>query len=347
MIRSEVVASGTGTPLLPRATYVRALRPELPARVFERARSRLAFVPAHLAIIATATLAIACGWVPWLLVPVLSLVIGASFAGLTFVAHEALHGGIIRDKRWQYVIGWLGFLPFVVSPRLWIAWHNSDHHARANLPDDPDAYPTLDQYRAQSRARFATDMFSLGGGRWRGASSLVLGFTVQSAAQLLFARRLGYLTAQQQRRAVAETLLGLAVWSGVAALVGFIPFLFVFVVPLLVANVCVMAFILTNHSLSPRVAINDPLVSGLTVTTPRIIEWLTLGFGFHVEHHVLPAMSSRHAPAVRRLLMMRWPERYRSMSLFEALGRLHRSARVYKTETTLCDPRTGDEYATL
>lgn len=347
MIRSEVVGTATGTPLVPRATYVRALRPDLPARAFDRARSRLAFVPAHLALIATATIAIAFAWVPWFLVPLLSLVIGASFAGLTFIAHEALHGAIVRDKRWQYAIGWLGFLPFVVSPRLWIAWHNSEHHARANLPDDPDAYPTLDQYHAHGTARFSTDMFSLGGGRWRGALSLVLGFTVQSTAQLLFARRLGFLTAQQQRKAVAETVLGLAFWSGVAALVGFVPFLFVFVVPLLIANVCVMAFILTNHSLSPRVEINDPLASGLTVTTPRIIEWLTLGFGFHVEHHMFPAMSSRHAPTVRKLLQARWPERYRSMSLVEALRRLHRSARVYKTSTTLCDPRTGSEFATL
>ena len=35
------------------------------------------------------------------------------------------------------------------------------------------------------------------------------------------------------------------------------------------------------------------------MTTPRWIEWLTLSFGYHVEHHLFPAMSSRHAPGVR------------------------------------------------
>jgi fatty acid desaturase len=95
------------------------------------------------------------------------------------------------------------------------------------------------------------------------------------------------------------------------------------------------------------VTINDPLASGLTVTVPRIIDWLTLGFGYHVEHHLFPAMSTRHAPAVRDLVQARWPERYQSMSLREALLRLHRSARVYKTATTLVDPRTGAEHATL
>jgi fatty acid desaturase len=338
-----VVESG----LLPRAEYVRVLRAELPASVFERAPSRLAFMPVHLAIITVATLAIAGGWVPWFVVPVLSLAIGAAFAGLTFIAHEALHGGIVRSRWLQYAIGWLGFLPFAVSPKLWIAWHNAEHHARANLPDDPDAYPTLEQYRSARAARFAVDSFSLGGGRWRGVLSLVLGFTVQSAGQLVLARSAGYMTPRLHRRAIAETVFAVAVWAVIAALVGFVPFLFIFVLPLLVANVCVMAFILTNHSLSPRVEINDPLESSLTVTTSRLLSWLTLGFGFHVEHHLFPAMSTRHAGAVRERLLVRWPDRYRSMSLSAALGRLYHGGRVYKTATTLCDPRTGAEHATL
>jgi len=346
MIRAQYIEQPERLPLLSRATYVRALRADLP-EVFARARSRLAFVPAHLAIITTAAFAITLGWVPWFVVPLLSLVIGASFAGLTFIAHEAMHGGIVRNKGVQYVLGCLGFLPFAVSPRLWTAWHNGDHHARANLPDDPDAYPTLEAYHARAGARFAVNSFSLGGERFRGVLSLILGFTVQSTAQLVFARSSGILTAKQHRHAIAETIAGVAFWAVIAALVGFVPFLFIFGVPLLVANACVMAFILTNHSLSPRVSINDPLASGLTVTTSRIVEWLTLGFGFHVEHHLFPAMSSRHAPAVRALLLERWPDRYRSMPLGEALGRLHRSARVYKTATTLFDPRTGSEHATL
>jgi fatty acid desaturase len=123
--------------------------------------------------------------------------------------------------------------------------------------------------------------------------------------------------------------------------------LFVFVLPLLVANAIVMSFILTNHSLSPRVEINDPLVSGLSVTAPRWIEWVTLRFGYHVEHHLFPAMSSRHARTVRELLCERWPERYKSMPLRKALRELHRTARIYKDAVTLIDPRTGDEFPTL
>ena len=337
----------SSVPLVPQSTYVRELKAELPAEAFEPARSRLALVPAHLAVIAVSTVAIASGWLPWPVVPLLALVIGVSFAVLTFVAHEAIHGGIVRGRAARHVVGWIGFLPFTVSPRLWAAWHDRVHHGQANHGDDPDMYPTLEEYRSNRRVRIFVDAFSPGGRRWRGALSLLFGFTGQSVTQLLGARQRGYLKPRAFRLAIAETLAGVGVWATVAGLVGFVPFLFVFVIPLLVANVIVMSFILTNHALSPRVAINDPLVSGLSVTAPRWIEWITLKFGYHVEHHLFPAMSSRHARRVRALLLRRWPRRYQSMPLRVALGRLHRTARVYLDSVTLVDPRTGQEHATL
>lgn len=335
------------TPLYPRAHYVREIRPELPAGVFERARSRLAFIPVHLAVIALAIAAIGRGWVPWFAVPLLSVVIGASFAGLTFVAHELLHGAIIGGKRGPHVLGWLTLLPFTLSPRLWKAWHNRVHHASTNLPDDPDAYPMLARYQASGGARFSVDAFSLGGRRLRGVLCLLLGFTVQSVHQLVIARRTGTLDRGERRRAIAETAAGAALWLGLAVAIGVVPFFFAYVLPLAVANMIVMAFIITNHSLSPRVPIDDPLVSGLSVTTPRAIDWLTLGFGAHVEHHLFPKISSRHAPAVRAAVVARWPERFQEMPLAAALGMLHRTARVYRDATTLIDPRTGATFSTL
>jgi len=331
----------------PRSKYVHELRPRLPSQAFEPAHSRLAFLPAYASIVVVAILAIARGWVPWPLFPVLSLAIGMSFAGLTFVAHEALHGGIVRNKRLQYAIGLFCFAPFFLSPRMWIGWHNRTHHANTNAPADPDGYATLAQYRERSSTRFSVDAFSLGGRRWRGGLSLILGFTVQSVDQLFSARSRAFLDRRATRFAFLETALYLAGWGVIAAFVGFVPFLFVFVLPLLIANACVMAFILTNHSLSPKVGIDDPLISSLSVTTPRWVQWLTLGFGYHTEHHLFPAMSTRHAPSVRDLLVEKWPERYQSMPLGGALSRLHNTARVYKDAQTLYDPTTGAEFETL
>jgi len=335
------------TTLRPVAFYARALRPELSEGAFDPAHSRLLWVPFHVAVIAFAGAAIAHGSVAWPLVPLLSLTIGCSFAGLTFIAHEALHGGIVRGKRLRTLVGWLGFLPFTVSPRLWVAWHNRVHHGHTAQPTiDPDSYPTLAQYTSSRAVRVVTDQFALGYHNRAGVFSVLVGFTGQSLQMLVGAKGVG-LSPKQHRLAVAETLLGVAFWTAVAVYVGPLAFVFVYGVPLLVANAIVMTFILTNHSLSPHTAINDPLVNSLSVTSPALHEWLTLGFGLHVEHHIFPSMSSRHAPEVRALLRAKWPERYQSMPFGQALLALMRTGRVYKTDTSLIDPRSGREWPTL
>jgi len=212
---------------------------------------------------------------------------------------------------------------------------------------DRDANPTLAEYRSSRRIRFVTDHFALGRRSRTGVVGLFVGFSIQSAHMLFVARKRGYLSTSEHRMAIAETALGVASWAGAAALLGPARFLIACVLPLVVANTVVMAFIVTNHSLSPLTEIQDPLVNTLSVTVPRWLDWLTLRFGLHVEHHVFPSMSSRHAPQLRQILRERWPDRYQSMSLGQALVRLHRTARVYENETTLIDPRTGQRFQTL
>ena len=335
-------------PLHPVSFYAHEIRPALPASLFSPARSRMAWLPVHIAIAALAAVTIVERWVPLWFAPVLSVVIGVSFGCLAFLAHEALHGGIVRGRRLMHVFGFVGFLPFFVSPTLWHAWHNLVHHRYTNHPErDPDAYPTLETYRRSRGARIVVDHFALGGNRWTGVLSLLFSFTFMCLHVLGFARKREYLSRRAHWLAIAETAAGVALWAAVAWLVGPLSFLFIYALPILVANAIVMSFIVTNHSLSPLTEVNDPLVNALTVTLPPWLEWITMGFGLHVEHHLFPAMSPRYAPAVRRLLLERWPQQYQSMPLTRALRLLHRTARVYKDATTLIDPPSGREYATL
>lgn len=330
--------------LSPRAHYVRALTKVLPRAVFSPATSRLWWLPVHLAVVVGATWAITqTASVPLRLLA--SLGIGVAFGGLAFLAHEALHGAVVRGRWARTVVGTIGFSPFLLSPHLWMRWHGAAHHGHAQAGGtDPDAYPTLEAYRGSRRVRFMVDHFSPGGRRVTGVLALIVGFSVQSSKLLITGPKQGIMSRRDQLAAMAGTAGAVAMWAGVAVLVGPLAFLFVYGIPLLIGNALVMAHILTNHSLSPQTDINDPLVNSLTVTVPGWFRWLTLGFGFHVEHHLFPAMSTRHAPSVRRELVQRWPELYRSMPLGRALRTLHRTARVYEDATTLCDPRTGQRW---
>jgi fatty acid desaturase len=239
-------------------------------------------------------------------------------------------------------------LPFTLSPTLWTNWHNRVHHNHCAQPGkDPDLYPTLIEYETQRAARIMADHFGLGRRRLLSLLSLFFGFTGQSQQMLWKAREKGILSPGLHRRALLEFALGVAFWGAVAFVVGFVPFIFIYLLPLIVANAIVMSFIMTNHNLSPLTAINDPLVNSLSVTLPRFFEFVTLDFGFHVEHHLFPALSTRHGRIIRAKLLEKFPHHYQSMPLTKALYQLFISARVYKNDVTLIDPNTGETFPTL
>lgn len=299
--------------------------------MFAPARSRGLWLPFHVSVIATLIYCVSAGHVASVpLWPVVSILIGCCFAGIVFLGHETLHGAVVRGRWAIRSAGWVCLLPCTLSPTLWTAWHNRVHHNHCGQAGiDPDMYPTLAEYRSQRAARLMADHFGLGRRRPLSLLSLLFGFTGQSLQMLWKSRSNGILSAAQHRRAVLETLAGVLFWAGVAALVGLVPFVFVYVIPLVVTNFIVMIFIMTNHNLSPLTpATNDPLINSLSVTLPRALEWLTLDFGFHVEHHLFPTMSTRHGREVRRALRAQFPDLYQSMPLGRALARLFDTARV-------------------
>jgi len=325
--------------------YARDLRPALGEELFRPVPARLAWLPLHVAVAAAGIAAIA----RWpIAAVVLAVPVGLAFAGMAFVAHELLHGAMVRGPMLRRVVGWIAFLPFAISPRHWVAWHNRMHHGntmRAGV--DPDAYPTLESYRTHTRARLA-DRLAFGGRRLLGLTTLFIGLNGQSAEVLLGSGpRARYLPRGQYALALVETAAALGFWAALGVLIGPWRLVLAWLVPLALANVVVMAHIMTNHSLSPLTEVNDPLVNSLSVTAPRWFEIYTLDFGLHVEHHLFPAVSARHLPRVRELLRARWPRRYQSMPLAAALGRLFRTGRVYKTPTRLVDPTSGREAPTL
>lgn len=334
--------------LLPLSTYAREVRPQLPAHVFEPEPGRLAWLALHVAIAGAGIALIGMGIGGVALAAPLAIAIGVAFAGMTFVAHEALHGAVVRGRRLRSLVGGLAFLPFAISPRHWSAWHNRMHHGNTGaVSRDPDAYPTLADYHSSPGLRLV-DRFSFGSGQALGVLTLLVGLSVQSLQVLLGAGpRARYLGRRDYLLALGETAIGVAFWGAIAWWLGPLGFLFAWVIPIAIGNAIVIAHILTNHSLSPHTDINDPLINSLSVTAPRWFERYTLNFGLHVEHHLFPAMSSRHAPAVRAVLQARWPERYHSMPLPTALVALFRTGRIYKTATTLIAPRSGRESATL
>ena len=103
----------------------------------------------------------------------------------------------------------------------------------------------------------------------------------------------------------------------------------------------------TNHFLNPLTETNDPLANTLSVTAPHWLEHLHLQFGYHVEHHLFPTVSGRHAPAVRDVLRRLYGDRYLSMPHVQALRLLYARPKIHDGHDVLIDPRTRERFAVL
>jgi fatty acid desaturase len=327
--------------------YARELRPHLPPAVLRPEPGRLWWLPLHLAIVGACAAVVVDG-APWYVAAVAAVVAGHSWGCLGFLAHEVLHHAVVRDRRIERAVGWIGFLPYGLSPSLWSVWHNQAHHGNTGKPiADPDGYGTLGFWR-KNRVVRVLETLAPGSGRPQSALFLFVWFSIHSLLVLVFHSRRNDYYARVSRRAVyAETASMLAFWLVVLAAVGPYAFLFVWLVPTLAANAVVMSYIATNHFLNPLTEVNDPLANSLSVTAPRWLETLHLQFGYHVEHHLFPTMSARHAPTVRDVLVRRYGDRYLTMPHTRALRLLYARPKLHATHDTLVDPRTLATFNTL
>ncbi len=325
--------------------YVKELKKHLPREVFKPVPSRLWWLLPHLLVVAFGIYAISTTQWNWAIKLAISVPIGASFASLGILGHEVLHGSVIRTPWLRNVIGFLCFMPFNIGPRIWRKWHNVEHHGHTQHEHlDPDHSITFQEYEHagvrrilfwfnpffQSVITFA--FFSI----W---------FTLTGISMLI--RFFPTFTPKGRISVIAQFLLSVGLWVGLAVLIGPIEFIFAGLVPMMIANFIVMSYIATNHVLSPLTSVNDPLSNSLSVRTLKWLDILYLNFSHHTEHHLFPSMSPKYAPQVKALCKQLWPDRYHEMSHRKALLCVWRTPRLYAHETGLTDPVRGGDYPVL
>jgi len=332
----------------PLSHYAREIRAELDPAIFQPAPARLLWLPLHLAIILAIAVYVVQGEPPWWLALAAAILAGHSWGCLGFLAHEAMHHGLTRSRWLERVAGYSGFGIYCLSPLLWEAWHNQAHHGNAGKAvEDPDTFGMLTRWQASGLVRWLVK-FAPGSGYKRSTAFVFFWFAFHAVVVLLFhSERQGYFQRISRRTVYAETAAMIAFWLAVLFLIGWWSFLFVYVVPMLVANATVMAYISTNHFLNSYTGIDDPLANTLSVTGPRWLESLHLQFGYHVEHHLFPRLSGRHAPVVRDVLVRRYGDRYLRMRHWRALRLLYTRPKIHLDHDTLIDPRTMTRFNTL
>lgn len=334
--------------LRPFTFYASHLRALMPKEMFELAPLRVGFFLTYFGLAAAGFAAFMLMDLTWPIKLALAVVIGFCYGGLGFTAHEVLHGSVVRNKTLQDIIAFFSFMPFFISPTFWRYWHNQLHHGKTqSLISDPDAFPLM---RVFKNSKFIQRMFPFtpGSGHLRSYTYFFFWFSFHVfVAQTYLRFRNSLFDRLDHKRTTWEMSAQIAIMATVIYLAGLENILYTFFIPLWVQNYFVMSYIATNHNLNPLTRVNDPLVNSLTVTSVPAFEWIQLNFGYHVEHHVFPAMSPRHSKHVHELLKKEFPKEYTYMPKWKAMGLLYKTARIYKDSKTLYNPETGKSYPTI
>jgi fatty acid desaturase len=318
------------------------IRRELSRKAFEPRPGRVVAALALVTAIATASVILVAAPVPSVAAVLLSAACGGMYGSLFFFGHEVGHGAVVRSRKMQDLLMWVAFAIFLLSPTLWRVWHNKVHHRHTNrATHDPDNFGSLDSYHESAVVRFVAAL-TPGSGRWLSLFYLPTWFTVHSQVVLWRQSRLcqGF-ESFNRTRAAAESAAMAVFWSWLAFELGVWLSLLVIVIPMLIANTVVMSYIVTNHLLRPLVDHDDQLASSMSVATHPWLDAIHFNFSHHAEHHLFPAMSSKHFPLVRAKLRQYAPERYLAPPHWKALQTVFRTPRIHVGKDVLVDPASG------
>ncbi len=333
------------TTLHPSSYYGAILRKKLDPKIFKPVPSQMLFAVGYM------SLSVLCFyflvWVQpaWPFKLGLSLVLGFSMGMLGFIAHEIMHGSVVRQPIVQNVVSFLCLTPYMASPTFWKFWHNKLHHNNTqSLILDPDAFPTNRIYKHSKFMQFMFP-FTPGSGTLLSYSYFFFWFSFNIfVAQIYLRFRNSIYETIDHKKVNAEFALQIALYVTVLSVAviygGPTMLIWVWLIPFFIQNYSVMSYISTNHNLSPLTNVNDPLANSVTVTNNPVIEFLTLNFGYHVEHHIFPTVSSRHARTLHNAIKAEWPEKFQVTPKWQALVDLYRTPRIYKNSNTLINPRT-------
>lgn len=331
--------------LKPLNYYSALLRKELPKEIFKRRKSPLIKGAVYLLVIFFLSYLIVTKELPLVVELGFSLVVGASYGAVGLLAHEILHGSVIKNRKIKNILGSVGFFIFSISHVTWKKWHNEEHHRNTqNREVDPDAWPSFEDIDKEG---VLIKLYNLP--KWMRVIGeigyLFLEFSIHGFRKYLHYKN--EFKKEDYKVAKFLTYGAFAFWGGLLFLVGFKSWVLLYIIPLLIANGLVMSYITTNHRLNPVTNINDPIVNSLSLRVPKVFDFLHFNFSHHTEHHLFPGVSSEYYPLIKKVLKERFGEKYNEMTHFKALFTLWKTPRVYFEENYLFNPRSLEKIPCL
>ena len=213
--------------------------------------------------------------------------IGISLHGLVVVMHEGIHGSLCRRRGSDRWFGFFLGIPSLVSFTAYRVTHLA-HHRHNRTADDPDEFSNLTPNR-----RLLAVAFYL----WIVAGTVTYFFFHVPITAWQRGK------AEERRAVLVEygiLLVLYACFVAVAVKFHWLPYVVhCWLIPMLVAVLAGNIRGWAEHMLTIP---GHPLTQSRTVTSNRVVSFLTLNLNYHLEHHLFPGIPWYNLPAVHALL---------------------------------------------
>jgi fatty acid desaturase len=255
-------------------------------------RPGLAHLAGHVALLLAtgAAVLLAPNWPLWIAAATLH---GVALIFLFTLEHEAIHGTAFRTPWLNTGLAEVTGALVVVPPRWFRYFHFAHHRHTQDLARDPElATPKPSGWRS-----YVAHLSGLP--YWHAQVSALVGNAV--------GRKVGsYVPRAARARIVAEARAYLAAYAGFAAIciaAGWAWPLELWLVPLLLGQPFLRAYLLAEHGACPIVA--DMLINTRTTFTNRLVRFLAWNMPYHTAHHVLPVVPFHRLAGLTALLERR------------------------------------------
>ncbi len=226
----------------------------------------------------------------WAAQGALTLALGVLLTFLFAPLHETIHKTAFASPLLNEAVGWVCGLALALPPKYFQAFHMAHHRHTQIAGKDPE----LDFDKPRTAPQYIRRLS--GADYWLGqAKALVLFAMGRHHAHFVNdAKRPGIVTEARIFISIYVSLFAFSLLSGSTILLQY------WILPMLVGQPFLRAFLLAEHTLCPHVT--DMLHNTRTTLTVRGMRWLCWNMSFHAEHHACPAIPFHHLPAAHAVI---------------------------------------------
>jgi fatty acid desaturase len=229
-------------------------------------------------------------WIVWCIA---MLIYGIALMFLFSLEHETIHGTAFRSPWLNTLVAEAAGLPLLLPPRYFRYFHFAHHRHTQDPARDPElAYPKPRNWLSYLKHLSGIPY-------WLSAISGIVRHAAGRVSE-------DFIPAAGRSKVVAEArayVVVIAALAAASAELGWLWPLELWVIPALVGQPFLRAYLLAEHAACPLVA--DMLTNSRTTYTTMVVRFLAWNMPYHSAHHAMPTVPFHRLPELNQKLASR------------------------------------------